>query len=188
MLPRAKEIVDAADLKMQETVDFLVEDLKTYRLGRANPNIFDGVTVDYYGSPTPLSQCATVSTPDACTLLIQPWDRSLLKKLQKAIIDANIGLTPTDNGEVIRCTVPPLTEERRKELIKKAKAAGENTKVIIRNARRDAVDQLKKAQKASEITEDVQREGEDEIQKVTDKNVKTVDGIIAEKEKDILTV
>ena len=197
MLPRAKEIVDAADLKMQETVDFLVEDLKTYRLGRANPNIFDGVTVDYYGSPTPLSQCATVSTPDARTLLstpdartllIQPWDRSLLKKLQKAIIDANIGLTPTDNGEVIRCTVPPLTEERRKELIKKAKAAGENAKVAIRNARREAVDLLKKAQKNEGLSEDGEKEGEDEAQKVTDKNIKKIDELISEKEKDIMTV
>lgn len=188
MLPRAKEIVDAADLKMQETVDFLVEDLKTYRLGRATPNIFDGVTVDYYGSPTPLSQCATVSTPDARTLLIQPWDRSLLKKLQKAIIDANIGLTPTDNGEVIRCTVPPLTEERRKELIKKAKAAGENAKVAIRNARREAVDLLKKAQKNEGLSEDGEKEGEDEAQKVTDKNIKKIDELISAKEKDIMTV
>ena len=112
----------------------------------------------------------------------------MIGKIEKAILDANLGLTPSNNGEVIRCMVPALTEDRRRELIKKAKAAGENTKVIIRNARRDAVDLLKKAQKASEITEDVQREGEDEIQKVTDKNVKAVDGIIAAKEKDILTV
>ena len=165
MLPRAKEIVDLADLKMQETVDFLVEDLKTYRLGRATPNIFDGVSVDYYGSPTPLSQCATISAPDARTLLIQPWDRSLLKKVEKAIIDANVGLTPTDNGEVIRCVVPALTEERRKELIKKAKAAGESAKVAIRNARREA-----------------------EAKKVTDKNIKKIDELISAKEKDIMTV
>ena len=112
----------------------------------------------------------------------------MISKIEKAILDANLGFTPSNNGEVIRCMVPALTEERRRDLIKKAKSAGENTKVIIRNARRDAVDQLKKAQKASEITEDVQREGEEEIQKTTDKHVKSVDGIIAAKEKDILTV
>ena len=188
MLPKAKEIVDAAGGKMQATVDFLEEDLKNYRVGKATPAIFNGVTVDYYGTPTALNQVASITTPDAKTLAIQPWERSLISKIEKAILDANLGLTPSNNGEIIRCMVPALTEERRRDLIKKAKAAGENTKVIIRNARRDAVDQLKKAQKASEITEDVQKEGEDEVQKVTDKNVKAVDTIIAAKEKDILTV
>ena len=184
----AKAIVAKADEKMQDAIAFLEEDLKTYRVGKANPSIFNNVTVDYYGTATPIPQVASVTTPDAKTLAIQPWERSMIGKIEKAILDANLGFTPSNNGEIIRCVVPALTEERRRDLIKKAKATGENTKVIIRNARRDAVDQLKKAQKASEITEDVQREGEDEIQKVTDKNVKTVDGIIAEKEKDILTV
>ena len=189
MLPEnAKIIVNAADKKMQDAIAYLEEDLKTYRVGKANPSVFNGVMVDYYGTPTPIQQVASVTTPDAKTLAIQPWEKSLIGKIEKAILDANLGLTPSNNGEIIRCVVPALTEERRRELIKKAKAAGENTKVAVRNARRDAVEQLKKAQKASEMTEDAQREGEDEVQKVTDKNVKKVDEIIAAKEKDILTV
>lgn len=189
MLPEnAKNIVNAADKKMQDAIAYLEEDLKTYRVGKANPSVFNGVMVDYYGTPTPIQQVASVTTPDAKTLAIQPWEKNLIGKIEKAILDANLGLTPSNNGEIIRCVVPALTEERRRELIKKAKAAGENTKVAVRNARRDAVEQLKKAQKASEMTEDAQREGEDEVQKVTDKNVKKVDEIIAAKEKDILTV
>ena len=188
MLPKAKEIVDAADLKMQDAVDFLEEDLKNYRVGKASPAIFNGVTVDYYGTATPLNQVASITTPDAKTIAIQPWERNMIAKIEKAILDANVGLTPSNNGEIIRCIVPALTEDRRKELIKKAKAAGESAKVVVRNARRDAVDQLKKAQKAGELTEDAQKEGEDEIQKLTDKNVKEVDNVIAAKEKDILTV
>lgn len=184
----AKSILTKADEKMQAAISFLEEDLKTYRVGKANPSIFNNVTVDYYGTPTPVPQVASVTTPDAKTLAIQPWERSMIAKIEKAILDANLGFTPSNNGEVIRCMVPALTEERRRDLIKKAKAAGENAKVVIRNARRDAVDQLKKAQKAAEITEDVQHEGEDEAQKMTDKHVKTVDGIISAKEKDILTV
>ena len=189
MLPEnAKQIINNSEEKMQDAIDFLEEDLKTYRVGKANPSIFNNVVVDYYGSPTPLNQVASITTPDAKTISIQPWERTLIGKIEKAILDANLGLTPSNNGEVIRCVVPALTEERRRDLIKKAKAAGENTKVIIRNARRDAVDQLKKAQKASTITEDAQKEGEDEVQKVTDKKVKAVDTIIAAKEKEILTV
>ncbi|MBQ9185621.1 MAG: ribosome recycling factor [Bacteroidales bacterium] len=184
----AKKIVSASNAKMQDAIAFLEEDLKTYRVGKANPSIFNNVTVDYYGTPAPIPQVASVTTPDAKTLAIQPWERNLIGKIEKAILDANLGFTPSNNGEVIRCVVPALTEERRKDLIKKAKAAGENAKVVIRNARRDGVEQLKKAQKASTITEDVQHEGEDEIQKITDKNVKKVDEVIAAKEKDILTV
>ena len=189
MLPEnAKTIVSAAEDKMKAAVDFLEEDLKSYRVGKANPSVFNGVTVDYYGTQTPLTQVASVTTPDAKTLAIQPWEKSLIGKIEKAILDANLGLTPSNNGEVIRCVVPALTEERRRELIKKAKASGENAKVVVRNARRDAVEALKKAQKASEITEDAQHEGEDEVQKVTDAKVKKVDEIIAAKDKDILPV
>ncbi len=173
---------------MQSAVLFLEEDLKTYRVGKANPSVFNGVSVDYYGTPTPLAQVASITTPDAKTLAIQPWEKSMISKIEKAIMDANIGLTPSNNGETIRCVVPALTEERRKELIKKAKSAGENAKVVVRNARRDGVDLLKKAQKAGELTEDAQKEGEDDIQKVTDKKVKDIDALIAAKEKDILTV
>ena len=142
--------------------------------------------VDYYGSATPLNQVASITTPDAKTIAIQPWERNMISKIEKAILDANVGLTPSNNGEIIRCVVPALTEERRRELIKKAKAQGETTKVTIRNARRDGID--KKAQKNEGLSEDGEKEGEDELQKVTDKHVKNVDAIIAAKEKEILTV
>lgn len=185
---RAKEIIGGAETKMQSAISFLEEDLKTYRVGKANPSIFNGIMVDYYGSPTPLQQVASISAPDAKTLAIQPWERTLISKIEKAIIDGNLGLTPSNNGEIIRCTVPALTEERRKELIKKAKATGENTKIVVRNARRDAVDALKKAQKNEGLSEDTEKEAEEEVQKTTDKFVKKVDEIVAAKEKEIMTV
>ena len=185
---RAKEIIDGADSKMQDAINFLEQDLKSYRLGKANPSIFDKVLVNYYGTPTPLAQIASVTAPDAKTLAIQPWEKTMIPKIEKAIMDANIGLTPRNNGEIIRCTVPALTEERRKELIKKAKATGENAKVVVRNARRDAVDILKKAQKNEGMSEDTEKEAEAEVQKLTDKNIKAVDAIITAKEKDIMTV
>lgn len=189
MLPeKAKKILEATDVKMKSALSFLEDELKTYRVGKANPSIFNGVTVPYYGTPMPINQIASISTPDAKTLAIQPWEKNMISKIEKAIMDANLGFTPSNNGEIIRCVVPPLTEERRKDLIKKARATGENAKVTIRNARREAVDQLKKAQKASEISEDAQKEGEDEVQKITDKNVKEVDKIISAKEKEVMTV
>ena len=169
-------------------VDFLEEDLKNYRVGKASPAILNPVMVDYYGTATPVSQVASITTPDAKTIAIQPWERSMIAKIEKAILDANVGLTPSNNGEIIRCMVPALTEDRRKELIKKAKAQGETTKVTIRNARRDGIDLLKKAQKNDGLSEDGEKEGEEELQKLTDKWVKKVDEIIAAKEKDILTV
>lgn len=185
---RAKEIIAAADKKMQDAFNFLEEDLKSYRVGKANPAVFNGVSVDYYGCPTPLAQVASITAPDARTLAIQPWEKSLINKIEKAIIDANLGMTPSNNGETIRCTVPALTEERRKELIKKAKSAGENSKIVVRNARRDAVDALKKANKNEGLSEDTQREAEDEIQKMTDKKVKAIDELVSAKEKEIMTV
>ena len=185
---RAKEIIGGSESKMQSAIKFLEEDLKTYRVGKANPSVFNGVMVDYYGSPTPLQQVASISAPDAKTLAIQPWEKTIISKIEKAILDANLGLTPSNNGEIIRCIVPALTEERRRELIKKAKAAGENTKIVVRNARRDAVEALKKAQKNEGLSEDTEKEAEDEVQKLTDKFVKKVDETVAAKEKDILTV
>ena len=184
---RAKEILNGAEEKMQEAVLFLEEDLKTYRVGKASPSIFNGVTVNYYGSPTPLMQVASVTTPDAKTLAIQPWERNMIPVIEKAILDANLGFTPQNNGEIIRCVVPALTEERRKDLVKKAKAAGEQAKVVV-NARRDAMDLLKKAQKNEGMSEDTEKEAEAEVQKITDKFVKNVDEIVAAKEKEILTV
>ena len=131
---------------------------------------------------------ATISIPEARLVVIQPWDKSLIPQIEKAILDANIGLTPSNNGEVIRCTVPALTEERRRDLVKKAKEAGENAKIVVRNARRDAIELLKKAQKNEGMSEDTEKEGEAEVQKITDKNVKAIDDIVAVKEKEILTV
>ena len=188
MIEKAKEILEEAGMGMEDAVAFLEEDLKTYRVGKANPTVFANVLVDYYGSLTPIPQVASVTAPDARTLAIQPWEKKMIPVIEKAILDANLGLTPSNNGETIRCNVPPLTEERRKELIKKAKAAGENAKVVVRNARRDAVDLLKKAQKNEGLPEDGEKEGEEEVQKVTDKNVKEIDALIAAKEKDIMTV
>lgn len=185
---RAKEITSQAEAKMTDALRFLDEDLKTYRVGKANPAIFNNVTVDYYGTPTPVHQVASVTTTDAKTLAIQPWERSMIGKIEKAIIDANLGFTPQNNGEVIRCTVPALTEERRKDLIKKAKAAGENAKIVVRNARRDAIDLLKKAQKNEGLSEDAEKEGETEVQKITDRLVKAVDETVSAKEKEIMTV
>jgi ribosome recycling factor len=188
MLTRANEIVTAADKKMQESVTFLEEDLKTYRVGKANPAILNNVLASYYGTMTPVPQMASVTTPDAKTILIQPWDKKMIPLIEKAIIDANIGLTPQNNGEQIRCTVPALTEEHRNELIKKAKTAGENAKIVVRNSRREALEQLKKAQKSEGLTEDGEAEGEEELQKVTDKRVKEIDALVEAKSKDILTV
>lgn len=184
----AKTIINQVETKMQDALNFLEEDLKSYRVGKANPAIFNPVSVDYYGTPTPLAQVASITTPDARTLAIQPWEKSLISKIEKAIIDANLGFTPQNNGDIIRCTVPALTEDRRKELIKKAKASGENAKVVVRNARRDGMDLLKKANKNDGMPEDTQKEAEGEIQKSTDKFVKMADELITAKEKEILTV
>ena len=185
---RAKEIVSGAESKMQDALSFLEEDLKSYRVGKANPAIFNGLMVDYYGSATPVHQVCSISAPDAKTLTLQPWEKNMIPKIEKAIMDANLGFTPQNNGEIIRCTVPALTEERRKDLIKKAKGAGENAKVVVRNARRDGIELLKKAQKNEGMSEDTEKEAEAEVQKITDRNVKKVDDIVAAKEKDIMTV
>lgn len=187
MIEKAKEILDGAKAKMSDAVKFLEEDLKTYRAGKANPLVFNNIMVDYYGSETPVPQVASVTTPDAKTIAIQPWEKKMIPVIEKAIMDANIGLTPQNNGETIRCVVPPLTEDRRKELIKKVKSAGENSKIVVRNARRDAIEALKKAQKDG-LPEDVQKDYEQNVQKETDAFVKKVDDLCAAKEKEILTV
>ena len=187
MITKAKEILSGAKDKMSAAVNHLDEELKTYRAGKANPLVFNNVMVDYYGSPTPIPQVASVTTPDAKTLMLQPWEKKMIPVIEKAIIDANLGLTPSNNGESIRCTVPALTEDRRKELIKKAKAAGENAKVSVRNARRDGIELLKKANKEG-MPEDLQKEYEQNIQKETDSFSKKIDELVAGKEKEIMTV
>ena len=187
MITKAKEILSGAKDKMSNAVSHLDEELKTYRAGKAKTLVFNNVMVDYYGRPPPIPQVASVTTPDAKTLMLPPWEKKMIGPIEKAIIDANLGFTPSNNGESIRCTVPALTEERRRELLKKAKGAGENAKVSIRNARRDAVDQLKKANKDG-MPEDLQKEYEQLVQKETDAFVKKVDELVAAKEKEMMTV
>ena len=187
MITKAKEILAGAKDKMSHAVAHLDEELKTYRAGKANPLVFNNVMVDYYGSPTPVPQVASVTTPDAKTLMLQPWEKKMIPAIEKAIIDANLGLTPSNNGESIRCTVPALTEDRRKELLKKAKGAGENAKVSVRNARRDAIELLKKANKEG-MPEDLQKEYEQLVQKETDAFSKKIEELVTLKEKEIMTV
>lgn len=183
----ATPIIDKAKSKMDDAVKYLEEDLKTYRIGKANPVVFRNVVVDYYGSTVPLDQVASISTPDAKTIAIQPWEKKMIPVIEKAIIDANIGFAPSNNGEVIRCVVPPITEENRRDLVKKARTAGENAKVIVRNARRDAVDALKKAQKEG-LAEDMEKDYEEKVQKMTDAASKKIEELISGKEKEIMTV
>lgn len=185
---KAKEIVASATAKMQDALDFLEEDLKTYRVGKANPSVFNNVTVDYYGSQAPISQVASVTAPDARTIAIQPWEKSMIPVIEKAIMVANLGFTPQNNGEVVRISIPPLSEERRKDMVKKCRAEGENAKVVIRNTRRDANEEIKKLSKDKVLPEDAAKQAEKDIQDQTDKFVARVDGILAEKEKDIMTV
>lgn len=187
MIQKAKETVEAARVKMQNAVNHLEDELKTYRAGKANPSVFNGVMVDYYGNPTPLPQVSSITTPDAKTMLIQPWDRNLIPKIEKAIMDANLGFTPQNNGETIRINVPALTEERRKELVKKSRTAGETAKISVRNGRRDAIEALKKLQKDG-LPEDSEKDSEDAVQKHTDSFSKKIDEILASKEKEIMTV
>lgn len=187
MAENSKDIIAGAAAKMQDAVAFLEEDLKTYRAGKANPAMFNNVMVDYYGSPTPVPQVASITVPDARTIIIQPWEKNMIAKIEKAIMDANLGVTPQNDGVQIRITIPPLTEDRRKDLVKKVKAAGESAKISIRNARRDANDQFKKAQKDG-MPEDEAKDSEAVIQKDVDKFNKKVDEVIAAKEKEIMTV
>jgi len=174
--------------KMEKTVENLQEEYASIRAGRANPHILDKIKVDYYGTPSPLQQVGNVSVPEARMIVIQPWDASLLKEIEKAILASDLGLTPTNDGKVIRLVFPELTEERRKELVKDVKKKGENAKVAVRNIRRDANDVFKKQSKANEISEDDLSNLEDDIQKLTDKFTKKVDEIIEDKSKEILTV
>jgi len=183
----AKQVLEQARGKMHKAVEYLENELGTYRVGKANPAVFSGVTVEYYGTPTPMSQVASISAPDARTMIIQPWEKNLIPVIEKAIMAANLGFTPQNNGEIIRIQVPPLTEERRRDLVKKAKAEGENARISIRNARRDGVDVLKKYQKEG-LSEDVVKDTEGLIQKEVEAFSKQVEEILTEKETEIMTV
>lgn len=182
------EMVKKAQEKMTKCLAALDRELSTVRAGRANPAILDKVQVDYYGTPTAVNAMAAISVSEARVLVIQPWDVSALKNIEKAILASDIGITPTNDGKVLRLAFPQPTEERRKELVKQVKADGEEAKVTVRNARRDALDKLKAMKKNSEITEDDLKTIEKDLQKVTDKAVEDIDKLIADKEKEIMTV
>ena len=182
------EILKEYDVKMQKTIDVVISDFAAVRAGRANAAVLDKITVDYYGSPTPINQVAAISSPDPRSLLIKPWDGSILKAIEKAIQTSDLGINPQNDGSSIRLSFPQLTEERRKELTKQVKKYAENGKVAIRNIRRDAMDKLKAKQKKSEITEDDCKEYEKELQDMTDKRCKELDDLSAKKEKELMAV
>ena len=173
--------------KMDKSLDSLLNEFASIRAGRANPHLLDKIRVDYYGQPTPLQQVANISVPEARTLMIQPWESSLIKEIEKAIMTSDIGINPSNDGSVIRLVFPELTEERRKDLVKEVKKKGEEAKVAIRNIRRDANDAFKKLAK-TEISEDEIKDLEDSVQKITDKYIKDVDKAIEDKSKEIMTV
>ncbi len=180
ILARAKE-------NMQETILFLEDKFAKIRAGKANPHLLDDILVPYYGSPTPLHQVANVNVPDAKTIIITPWEKSIIKDIEKAIMDSDLGITPENNGELIRIGIPPLTEDRRKQLVKQVKGEAENAKISVRNARRDAIDALKKGAKDG-LPEDLAKNAETDVQKIHDQFIKKIDELYAAKEVEIMKV
>ena len=183
-----KEVNKEFDAKMQKTIDVVMSDFASVRAGRANAAVLDKITVDYYGAPTPLNQVAAISSPDPRSLMIQPWDSTLLKAIEKAIQTSDLGINPQNDGKVIRLAFPQLTEERRKELTKQVKKYGENGKVAIRNIRRDAMEKFKAMEKKSEITEDDRKDYEKELQDMTEKRCKQIGELTAKKEAELMAV
>ena len=183
-----EETILDAEERMQKSVGTMVDEFAAIRSGRASAALFDKIRIEYYGEPTPLNQVATVSVPEARLVVIQPWDKSVIGAIEKAIQKSELSVNPSNDGKVIRINIPPLTEDRRKEIVKMAKNTAEQARIAIRNIRRNANDQLKKAQKDGEITEDDIKRGEDEVQKLTDAFVEKVDAALAAKEKEILEV
>lgn len=184
----AKQIIATAKEKMKKAIQAYTRELATIRAGRANAALLDKITVDYYGVPTPINQLASISVPEARMLVVQPYDKSIVSEVEKAILKSDLGITPTSDGSVIRIVIPPLTEERRRELVKLVKKESEEAKIAVRNIRRDANDELKKLEKNGEITEDELRSYTDDIQKVTDEHIQKIDQITKDKEKEILEV
>lgn len=182
------ELLNFTEEKMKKTLAALERDYNAVRAGRANAAVLDRITVDYYGVPSPIQQVAAVSVPEARTLMIQPWDASILRDIEKAILTSDIGINPQNDGRVIRLMFPPLTEERRKEIVKDIRKTAEDNKVAIRNLRRDALEKLKGLKKANQITEDDEQNGEKKIQNLTDKYCKEVDNMSAAKEKEIMEI
>jgi ribosome recycling factor len=181
------QIIKSAEAKMSSAIIYLDDELARIRAGKANPKILDNVRVSYYGTMTPLTGVASVNTPDAKTLLITPWDRKLIKDIEKAILNSDVGITPENNGEIIRLGIPPLTEERRRNLAKQVKQEAENAKISIRNTRREVIETLKKSVKDG-VPEDVEKDAEEKIRKIHDKFIKKIDELYAAKEKEIMTV
>ena len=174
--------------KMEKSLDVLLDEYASIRAGRANPHVLDRLRIDYYGTPTPIQQVGNVTVPEARMIVIQPWEKRLLKEIEKAILVSDLGINPTNDGNVIRLVFPELTEERRQDLAKDVKKKGEGAKVAIRNIRRDAMDSIKKMEKAGDISEDDLKQGEEKIQKITDKMIEKVDKAIETKTKEIMTV
>ena len=183
-----KELLKNTEEKMNKTVGVLERDYKSIRAGSANASVLDRITVDYYGAPTPIQQMAAVSIPEPRVLMIQPWDASTLKEIEKAILTSDIGINPQNDGRVIRLSFPPLTEERRKEIVKDVHKTAEDSKVAVRNTRRDAIEKLKALKKNNTITEDDVADGEKKIQNLTDKYCKEIDSLAAVKEKEIMEI
>lgn len=184
----AKQVIASTKERMEKAVQALSRELATIRAGRANASLLDKVSVDYYGAPTPINQLAGVSVPEARLLVIQPYDKTILGEIEKAILKADLGLNPSNDGSIIRIAIPALTEERRKELVKQVKKEAEESKVAVRNIRRDANDDLKKLEKNNEITEDEQRGYSEDVQKLTDAHIQKIDEVAKDKEKDIMSV
>ncbi len=182
-----KLILDDATARMQKAFAHFEEEIANIRAGKASTNVLNSVMLEYYGTMTPVSGVASVTVPDAKTIIIQPWDKNMIRPIEKAIIDSNIGLTPSNNGEQIRLSLPPVTEERRRELVKTVKAEGETARISLRSARRDAVEAFKKAQKDG-MSEDEAKDGEGRCQKLLEKYTKSIDALLADKEQEILTV
>lgn len=183
-----KDIINDAEQRMKKAIEHLKQDLASLRAGRANPAMLDKVMVNYYGAPTPINQLANITVPEARLLVVQPWDKSVIPEIEKAIMKSDLGVTPTNDGNVVRIAIPQLTEERRKELVKVAKKRAEDAKVAVRNIRREANDEIKAKEKEKAISEDEAKKAADDIQKLTDKYIKDIDTIFQAKEKDIMEV
>ncbi|MCI5997789.1 MAG: ribosome recycling factor [Peptoniphilaceae bacterium] len=183
-----KEVINELERKMKKSIEAYEEELLTVRAGRANPNVLDQLSVDYYGTDTPIKQVASISVPEARLLVIQPWDASLIGPIEKVILKSNLGITPSNDGKVIRLPFPALTEDRRKELVKVVKGYSENAKVALRNLRRDSLDKLKKMEKDKQISEDELRVAEEDVQKVIDKFTKDIEDINKKKEKELMEI
>lgn len=183
-----KEILKQSQDKMEKTISVLKKELGSMKAGKANPAMLDKISVEYYGTQTPINQLANVSSPEPRVLLIQPWDKNSMKDIERAILQSDLGLNPSNDGSVIRLLIPELTEETRKQIVKKVKKTGEESKIAIRSIRREGNDKIKRLKKDNEITEDDATNAEDDIQKITDKHIKNIDEIVSNKEKEVMSI